>query len=284
METKNILKNSFNFIFPYIDNYKKNKKLKQDKSDNFSYIENSENIGKDNFEKIYNESLSDKSKLEDKAKTNVIGITITITLILSVSNILDKISVKYHSEIITWISFFFVLFSITYMVIAGILAIKVLVNENVAYRINLNNLSEANERSLIDNYKDCISKNRKQNLVRNNIIYTSYECIRNSIICLLIVFIMLSLPINTKTANTYDHVKNNSFMYSELAFKSFEDSNIQIYNIENSVCTYLEEHSDDVIENKFYGIYDGESSAFIKFQIINDNVNIILIEPVENNN
>lgn len=283
MKIKSILKNSFNFIFPFVDNYKKNKKLKQDKSNNFSYIENSDNIGKDNFEKTYNESLSDKSKLEDKAKTNVIGITITITLILSVSDILDKISVKYDSEIIAWISFFFVLFSIIYMVIAGILAIKVLVNENVAYRINLNSLSESNERSLIDNYKACISKNRKQNLVRNNIIYTSYECIRNSIICLLILFIMLSLPVKTKTANTFDYVKNNSFMYSESAFISFEDGNIQVYNIENAVCSYLEEHSDDIIENKFYGIYDEESSTFIKFQIINDNISIVLIEPVENN-
>ena len=195
------IKSIFNCVFPFFDNYKINKKVKKDNTNIFSYIENSEKISLEKIEEQYNDSLSDKSKLEDKAKTSIVGITITITLILSISNVLNGIVDKYNSKPITWIAFFLALLSVVYMVGAGILAIKVLVNENIAYKINIKNLS--NDKKLRKDYECCISKNRNQNIVRNNNIYTSYECIRNSIVCLLIIFIMLSLPISNETKNIY---------------------------------------------------------------------------------
>ncbi len=273
------IKSVFNCVFPFFDNYKINKKVKKDNTNIFSYIENSEKISLKKIEEQYNDSLSDKVKLEDKAKTNIVGITITITLILSVSNILNVIVDKYNSKMITWIAFFLALLSVVYMVGAGILAIKVLVNENIAYKINIKNLS--NDKELREDFECCISKNRNQNIVRNNNIYTSYECIRNSIICLLIIFIMLSLPISHEAKKVDNYVSNNSFMYAESAIEYFENHDNQVYNIEGLVNTYISNHSKDIIENKFYGIYDDESNIFIKFNIVNDSINIILIEPVE---
>lgn len=275
------IKSIFNYVFPFFDNYKINKKVKKDNTNIFSYIENSEKISLEKIEEQYNDSLYDKSKLEDKAKTSVVGITITITLILSVSNVLNGIVDKYNSKPITWIAFFLALLSVVYMVSAGILAIKVLVNENIAYKINIKNLS--NDKKLRKDYECCISKNRNQNVVRNNNIYTSYECIRNSIVCLLIIFIMLSLPISNETKNINNYFSNNSFMYTESAIEYFENNDIQVCNIEDLVNTYVSNHSKDIVKNKFYGIYDDERNTFIKFKIVNDSINIVLIEPVEDN-
>ena len=275
------IKSIFNCVFPFFDNYKINKKVKKDNTNIFSYIENSEKISLEKIEEQYNDSLYDKSKLEDKAKTSVVGITITITLILSVSNVLNGIVDKYNSKPITWIAFFLALLSVVYMVSAGILAIKVLVNENIAYKINIKNLS--NDKKLRKDYECCISKNRNQNVVRNNNIYTSYECIRNSIVCLLIIFIMLSLPISNETKNINNYFSNNSFMYTESAIEYFENNDIQVCNIEDLVNTYVSNHSKDIVKNKFYGIYDDERNTFIKFKIVNDSINIVLIEPVEDN-
>ncbi len=275
------IKSIFNCVFPFFDNYKINKKVKKDNTNIFSYIENSEKISLEKIEEQYNDSLSDKSKLEDKAKTSIVGITITITLILSISNVLNGIVDKYNSKPITWIAFFLALLSVVYMVGAGILAIKVLVNENIAYKINIKNLS--NDKKLRKDYECCISKNRNQNIVRNNNIYTSYECIRNSIVCLLIIFIMLSLPISNETKNIDNYFSNNSFMYTESAIEYFENNDIQVCNIEDLVNTYVSNHSKDIVKNKFYGIYDDERNTFIKFKIVNDSINIVLIEPVEDN-
>lgn len=275
------IKSIFNCVFPFFDNYKINKKVKKDNTNIFSYIENSEKISLEKIEEQYNDSLSDKSKLEDKAKTSIVGITITITLILSISNVLNGIVDKYNSKPITWIAFFLALLSVVYMVGAGILAIKVLVNENIAYKINIKNLS--NDKKLRKDYECCISKNRNQNIVRNNNIYTSYECIRNSIVCLLIIFIMLSLPISNESKNIDNYFSNNSFMYTESAIEYFENNDIQVCNIEDLVNTYVSNHSKDIVKNKFYGIYDDERNTFIKFKIVNDSINIVLIEPVEDN-
>ena len=58
---------------------------------------------------------------------------------------------------------------------------------------------------------------------------------------------------------------------------------IQVCNIEDLVNTYVSNHSKDIVKNKFYGIYDDERNTFIKFKIVNDSINIVLIEPVEDN-
>lgn len=45
-------------------------------------------------------------------------------------------------------------------------------------------------------YVKCISKNRMQNIIRNNGIYTSYECIRNAFVCLFFILSVIIFPMS----------------------------------------------------------------------------------------
>lgn len=83
-------------LFPMYANYKTNKSLRQKLEANdvgiLSYMENAEDISTESLKQEYQETLRIKDKLEDKAKTNVVGITITITLIMGASNVLSAIT------------------------------------------------------------------------------------------------------------------------------------------------------------------------------------------------
>ena len=68
-------------LFPMYANYKTNKSLRQKLEVNdvgiLSYMDNAEDISTESLKQEYQETLRIKDKLEDKAKTNVVGITIT---------------------------------------------------------------------------------------------------------------------------------------------------------------------------------------------------------------
>ena len=46
-------------------------------------------------------------------------------------------------------------------------------------------------------YDRCITKNRTTNLIRNNTVFTSYECIRNSLVCLFVILLLSAAPITS---------------------------------------------------------------------------------------
>ena len=84
--------------FPLYDNWKVNKKLRE-KLENeegiLPYIENADKVTVKHLEKEYENTIYTKDKLEDKAKTNVAGITIAVTLIMGASGLLDTVIKKY---------------------------------------------------------------------------------------------------------------------------------------------------------------------------------------------
>ncbi|WP_048152645.1 hypothetical protein [Methanolacinia paynteri] len=191
---KRCIKQIFDAAFPFIDNYLKNKKLsKKYPQSILDGIENSDAIGIDTLKGQYADTMHTKDKLEDKAKISIIGITIAITLITGASGILMVLYEKYPCSIFSWIGFFLYIGAEIYLISGGILAIKVLFDENKISIIELSSYA-AGESTLRDDYDKCISNNRIQNLIRNNSIYTSYECIRNALICIFIVFFITAIP------------------------------------------------------------------------------------------
>ncbi len=189
--------NILEFIFPMIYNYKTNKILHNklgnlDGSSIFKDVENPELITTDILKDEYSNTLKTKDKLEDKAKTNVVGITIAITLIMGASSIITSINEKFDNKVIQWCAFVLFCVAVLYMLYAGIVAIKILINENEIYTVQLNNI--ANEERLRSDYDKCIVSNRIKNLIRNNGVYTSYECIRNAFVCLFLVLLLSIFP------------------------------------------------------------------------------------------
>lgn len=107
----------FDAIFPMIANYRDNLKVRKkihptDDEGNkiepegiLAHIENSNELDLKVLEDQYGETLRIKEKIEDKAKTNIIGISISITLIMGASGILSVVNDKYQLPILSWITY-----------------------------------------------------------------------------------------------------------------------------------------------------------------------------------
>lgn len=266
--------------FPLYDNWKVNKKLRE-KLENeegiLPYIENSDRVTIEQLKERYDGTIWTKDKLEDKAKTNVAGITIAVTLIMGASELLDTVIKKYPILGLQWAAFTLLLLSIAYLIIAGILSIRVLVAENTFYTVDLSCVADGGDR-LKKAYDKSVGKNQNQNLIRNNYVYSSYECIRNALICLFVVFLLSSVPIASVTHKESLQINDSpySFVYSAETISKLEDGISQraveesiLYAMEN----YISEDTVDVI-----GIIDDKQNLFIEFSLANETILVKMIE------
>lgn len=189
-------------MFPSNSMSKANKQLKEkinseESQSIITFMDNVDAIPIESFRQKYNETFEIKNKFEDKAKTNVIGITIAITVIMGASGLTDSLISKYPCAALRWVSFIILLAAIIYLLISGIYAIKILFDENVMSIIDLPDMSADNNNAK-EKYDDCTNRNINRNIVRNNIVYSSYICIRNALICMMVLFILVSIPFTTK--------------------------------------------------------------------------------------
>lgn len=188
-------------VFPSISMRKANKQLKEkikstESQSNRAFMDNFDEIPIESFRQKYTEAFEVKNKFEDKAKTNVIGITIAITVIMGASGLTGSLISKYPSYILHWVSFAILLAAIFYLLVSGIDAIRVLFDENAMSTVDLPDLA-ADDVDTKEKYDDCTHRNVNRNIIRNNIVYSSYICIRNALICMMVLFVLVSIPLTT---------------------------------------------------------------------------------------
>lgn len=197
-------------VLPTLSVRRANKYLAQkinseDSQSNVSYMDNIDEVTIDSFKQKYAETFEVKNKFEDKAKTNVIGITIAITVIMGASGLTGSLISKYPSVVLHWMSFAILLVAIIYLLVSGIDAIKVLFKENSMSTVDLSDMSTDSIKAK-EKYDDCINRNINRNIIRNNIVYSSYICIRNALICMMVLFVLISIPFATSKSNVNDAV------------------------------------------------------------------------------
>jgi hypothetical protein len=236
-------------IFPLIGNIQDNKKIKNKldlldsgKAD-LEYMKEYNTLSIDQLKDFYNDTFEIKNKLEDKAKINIVGLTISISLILGLSNLITEINESFGMNWITIIVIILSFFSFGYMVTAGILSMAVLVKENSVYKIWPKDLLLGEEK-LKEIYALNTEMNINKNIIRNNYTYTSYECIINSLICLSIIFLLSLLPINDHQLNHLSYSANDSDRYINYKIIYTENSTIECHKINKDT---LEEMVTDII-------------------------------------
>lgn len=188
-------------VFPSIYTHEANKTLRKriDSEEPHSSIPNVgdiEAIKMECFRAKYTETFDAKNKFEDKAKTNVMGITIAITVIMGASGLTNLLNSKYPSTFFHWVSFSMLTIAIIYLLASGIGAVKVLFKENTMSTVELLDMADEGIETK-KKYDDCISRNIARNTVRNNIVFSSYICIRNALICMAFLFVLISIPVNS---------------------------------------------------------------------------------------
>ena len=138
-----------------------------------------------------NRTLDYKKTLEEKAKTNVIGITIATSLILGLSTVINSDNISFLSLRI--IAFGLAVFSIIQMIIAGILSSAVLAELNRHYQLFPQDIIDREDEKLRTIALDT-ELNTNLNIRRNNYINSSYKSLRIAIVSLLILFLLFTTP------------------------------------------------------------------------------------------
>lgn len=260
-------------IFPFIHSYIANKKIEERL--NCNEIEEIQKLPQslDELREVYKRTLEIKDKLEDKAKNNIIAITISITLIMGASNIISNLIKKPLFFWMPSVSILLFVGAVGYMIVAGSSAFKLLMDKNVVYYV----LSTSNDES---EYYESKESNSNYNLIRNNLINTSFRCIRNAIICL---FIVLMLIIVNQFNDSYyrDSVNVSGFVninifYSNAVIQdvNFLENRLQI---ESLIWEYYK--SGKLIEGESVGLVDAQNNLFVK--VNKQNEKVICVELIE---
>lgn len=278
-------------LFPMAANWEYNKKLRakikaqnDDCSSNpvesiLSTVKKPDDLATDVFENLYNDTLKAKDKIEEKAKTNIIGVSISITLIMGASGMLSALNEKFQISWFAWVAFILMLAAVIYMLFAGILVIRLLTNENEVYTLDLNSFLPGSNSLMRKEYDRCIILNRYKNIIRNNYLFTSYECIRNSFICLFAILVMTTIPLSIPKGN-----QNIVYVSDPYSFR-YSSSSVE-YLKQNDVQKIVESYITSVVENKksnaeqTFGVVEEDCNLFIKFDVSGSTINVLLLEPI----
>lgn len=255
-------------VFPSISMCKANKQLKgkincAESQSNRAFMDNFDEIPMENFRQKYAETFEVKNKFEDKAKTNLIGITIAITVIMGSSGLTGSLISKYSCVALHWVTFIILLAAIIYLLVSGIDAIKVLLDENVMSTVDLPNLTK-DDVDTKEKYDDCTNRNIMQNIIRNNILYSSYICIRNALICMMVIFIFVSIPL-TSAKN-----KDNKMVVSSGSSISYSSTiiipdEIDVADINN--CVIQDKKGRDFIDDEtIYSFVNIDKNYYVQYK------------------
>lgn len=252
-------------IIPIIDIVKTNKLLRE-KNRTVSNIEIPENIDEIDIKYLdddYKATLDAKNRFEDKAKTIIAALTIAITLILNLSKIIDTVANKIPIPYFNYGIFILAILSILYMLMAGIMSIQVLIKENLLYSISLEKRTD--KKSIYQ----LTQQNVNQNLIRNNIIYTAYLSIRNSVICLLIIFVLAIYPYQVSENNTVGTIQisnGTEIVYGNHAIEWMVNNSQRKPDYDAIIETYNNICNDGTQKN----IYDRNQGIIVTIEFYNN--------------
>jgi hypothetical protein len=184
------------FIVPFLQSWKANRAIEKKckgLEDGACQIDMPQEIKASSIIKGYEYSFRVKDKLEDKAKSIIVPVIISIALIMrapnAISGAVNNLAFPQAANIliILFIS------AVLYMMISGISALRALAAKNKIY-IVLKADGDLDDEDLKEYYESA-ALNNLSNTVRNNLIFTSFACIRNALICLFAALSLTLVPL-----------------------------------------------------------------------------------------
>lgn len=224
----NIFKELIFHILPFFENlYYKKVMLKKntdigDGKLSLSYMQGYEKLTIDEVEKFHLKTFEYKKLFEDKAKTSLFSITISITLIVTFIDLVFKV------EYFRMAAIFMVVVAFTNLVLAGKMAFDVIGNLNIFYELSP---SEIHQKKKIK--KEILAYateyNVNYNTIRNNNVYLSYKSIVVALIAIAFIGILymsgkaLAPTVPDKQAEILIQI-NDSLQQNKISFDLLRDS------------------------------------------------------------
>lgn len=191
-------------LFPLYKTEKANKKLfkdieflkQQDKlNPNGSYMGNYIGLSVSDAKTFLETTLLKKKSLEDKAKTNIFGVTIAVTLVTVLCKVLVDLNSMDYLMCYKMVLFIISLYVLIQMTLAGLSAMKIISDITIQYELFPDDTTLP-DNELLDLIALDTEINVKYNAIRNNYLSSSYESIKRSLIGLMFLFMIITFPIN----------------------------------------------------------------------------------------
>lgn len=196
----------------------------------FSYVGDASRFTESELEGYLKKFDDIKNKLESKVQYSLVGITLSITLIFGLTGALSKYAT--NNIFIAVVLALCSLLSVGCLIIAGMLAMHCIGGNNESYIISPEDLKSNNLKQTMGLY---IELNMRMNMIRNNLMYTSYSYIKYAIITLSVLFLVIILA-------------NNLFVSNTNAIDEIE-ADVEILSQEiESISITMTEHSDQVLD------------------------------------
>lgn len=270
-------------IFPVFENKSINEKVRKKLKDEgqegleapLNMSTHPDAISNDCLKSQYEESLRVKDKFEDKAKATIVCVTVSVSLIMGASGLLTTLTARFDYPFVRWASYILFMYAVLSMIAAAIMDIKVLAEENKVYTIPL----DIADGDLREAYNIYTGKNWAQNIIRNNYVFTAYECIRNALICLFIIMVIAVVPVHDSATTNRSNTSVNTqrgYSYYETTLDSLgQHDATEIRDIiENALPAMQTE------DGQTYSIVDNTNALFIKFQLNGNDINVLSIEEI----
>ena len=180
-----------------------------------------------------------------------------LTLIMGASN---TISGLLKNPLWVWMQYFTALLfagAVIYMIIAGTSSFQLLMDKNIVYYTTTD--------TDVKDYYINKEKNIKLNLIRNNLINTSFRCIRNALICLFVVFTLtlinqLKFSARISGSNT-TQFPNTKIYYSNSVIQNINFEKFRL-TAEDLIHNYND--LDKLLIGESTGLIDTKNQIFIK--------------------
>lgn len=168
------------------------KKMNENAEYQFTYMRGYKKITIEQNKEFLKNTMEVKRILEDKAKSVLFAVTLSVSLITGFSN-----SLKFGNNGISTLEFLILLLSIFvmfYLISAGILSLYSLGSVNTFSNYYAEDLA-LDDCGLKEIIAFSAEYNSKVNIKRNNIMNASYKCIINALLLLFLTFIIqISIP------------------------------------------------------------------------------------------
>lgn len=239
---KDLIKEILILLFPLVELRKANKivdaKIKKLENGDkvFSYMSGYETLDISVAEEFLNKTFEARKILEDKAKTNVFGVTISVSLIIGLSQVFyNNFS---SNSFLRNLTVFLAFYSIASMILATILSLLILGKFNKIYDLYPSDKSLSSDSKKLDAIAVNAELNMFYNVKRNNYLYSSYGLIINFLLSLSILFLVVVITNYGNTKVTLQKIQESQInIYEEIyKLKGLQETQSHLVNdIESKV-------------------------------------------------
>lgn len=226
----------------------------------FEYMVGYEKLTLEEADKFLNKTFEARKTLEDKAKTNVLGVTISVSLLIGLSQVFVN---NIQNGIFRVLTLLIALYCLISVISGTVISLLILGKQNRTYDVFPIDKSSSEDEQL-ENIALNTELNMNYNVRRNNFLYASYGLIINFLVSLSVLFLLVIIPaqINNKTtmqkfkqtqtetnkelSTIKEMQRNQNELVNEVEHRLIK--NEMLIEKQNTDITNLEKSSKDIIQ------------------------------------